>query len=615
MNLAIKEIKEKLRKEQIFLALVLLLFMVLVLRLFQLQIVSHTEYLVRAIGNKVQVVRISAPRGEIFDRSGAPLAINRPSTALKYFLHNPTKSKTAIDAGQSSIGELDQEVIKSISSKLKLNFAETIKDIERQRKMLYPYQPVTILEGLTLNQLAYLEENKEKFPGIIIEANSYLRTYPLGEAGTHLIGYVGKPSPEELKNLANPSIFADDLVGKDGIERVFNDVTKGAYGERLVEVDKNRHFRGELKLNPPIKGKDIYLTIDAEIQKKAYSILRGTPGAIIVMRPKTGEVLALVSSPSYDPNKFRERGGYEYLTKVLSRKDYPPMLNRAISNSYPPGSTVKPIIVLQALQEGKVTEGTTFYCQGKLDIGNRTFFCWQRQGHGTLNLIDVLGKSCDTAVFQIGLKLGVNNLERVYREFGFGQETRIALPGEAEGLIPNPVWKRKHYSQANYKEVDRIWYDGDTANMSIGQGFILATPLQVLLMINALANDGEYVTPIVVKGLREGEQVIPFEAPRRIKLNFDTEYIQLVKRGLRRTNLPGGTAEMIGASLKVAGKTGTAEIWKGEPHSWFVGYMPFDDPQVSFVVFLENGGSSLTSAVPKAKELSTFLKNYLSLNT
>ncbi len=613
LNRTLKDATLRYTREQVFLVCVLVLFALLVFRLAQLQLVSHRKYLARAVGNKVQVVRIPPPRGEIFDRSGAPLALNKPSFALKYFFTGEPSSysnRNVEDKSHSGIPTDDERVISTVAKTLGVSETELLKDAEKQRKLLYSYQPATLEEGLEIKELAYIEENREKFPGIFIEANNYIRRYPLGEAGAHLIGYVGKPTKEEIERSAI-GLSAEDLIGKEGIERTFNDVLRGTPGERLIEVDKNRRFRGELRLNPPVKGKDIYLTIDSNIQKKASELIGERPGAIIVMKPDTGEVLALVSSPSYDPNRFREKGGSAYLESILSAKQYPPMLNRALGNAYAPGSVVKPAILLRALEVGKVSEGTTFFCTGKLEVGNRTFYCWLRSGHGAVNLIDALGKSCDVAFYQIGLKLGPIQLESALRELGFGRTTGVSLPGEAEGIVPNPTWKRKHYSGEPYEEVDRIWYDGDTANLAIGQGFLLATPLQVLEMVNVIANDGKWISPVLIKGIREGDKILSIAQPRRTNLNPSSKYLEIVKGGLRRTSQLGGTAEKIPANLKLAGKTGTAETWKGEPHSWFAGYMPFDDPSVSFVIFLENGGSSLENAVPVAKELAKFLNDYL----
>jgi len=271
------------------------------------------------------------------------------------------------------------------------------------------------------------------------------------------------------------------------------------------------------------------------------------------------------------------------------------------------------VVILSALEHKKITAGTTFFCSGKLEIGNRTFYCWNRDGHGTVNLVDAIGKSCDIAFYRMGLMLGPPLINETAGKFLFGQSLGTLFPNEAKGLLPTPAWKRRHYSQPPYTEVDRKWYDGDTANLAIGQGYVLASPMQILTMINAIANDGVLVYPVFIKGVKEGDEVKPFEENKMVELGFEKENIRIVKRGLARSAMPGGTAEGIPMHLKVAGKTGTSEVWKGEPHSWFVGYMPYDDPKVSFVVFLENGGSSRQNAVPLARELAEFLKSYLDL--
>ncbi len=642
MQRAIKKEDIRYFRERIFLILVLVFMLVVVVRLINLQLLSHRKYLARSIGNKVELIRIAPPRGEIYDRAGVPLAVNKTNFALKYFARKEdldfTKAKAAADkmskerkttsdediqqSGLTDIGSSTSGVSSSsrveaspvvlhVAQALGLDPQELLKDIERQRELSYSFQPITLAENLTFEQVAHFEENRENFPSLFIEASNYERYYPLGEKAVHIVGYVGRPSRDDLEKKFNPSISPDDLVGKEGVELAFDSILFGVPGQRYIEVDKNRNFMGEVKLVPPKKGKDLFLTIDAEIQSKAYELLAGRPGAIIVMKPRTGEILALVSSPSYDPNIFRTKQGASYIRSILSQKDYPPMLNRAYGNAYAPGSTFKPVVLISALDTGKVSEGTTFFCSGKLEVGNRIFYCWERKGHGKVDLIDALGKSCDVSFYQIGLMLGPELINKYALMFGFGRPTGLPFPNEAVGLLPTPQWKRAHYAGEPYTEVDRIWYEGDTANLAIGQGFILTSVIQVLMMINTIANDGVVVAPTIIKGMREGEEIIPYPVDEGKKLPLIKEELEIVKKGLRRASLPGGTADLIPPSLKVAGKTGTAEVWKGKPHSWFVGYMPYDKPKLSFIIFFENGGSSLTTAVPAAKKLATFLNNYL----
>jgi len=583
----------QLLREQSFLIFVGVCLLILLLAVARLQLAGHRLYLAKSLRNKVQPVAIPARRGEIFDRAGKPLAVNRLSYALKYF--PPTCELK------------DDPTLADIASFLKKDTSELIDSVKQQQKVLYSFQPVTLANGLTLAQVSYVEENRSQFPGAFIETNSYSRFYPLAATATHVLGYTGAIGEKELSAMRLRGYAADDFVGKDGVERFYESELRGQKGERDIEVDRNRHFVRILRTVPPRKGTDLFLTIDAEVQQKAHQLLGGKRGAIIVMNPATGEVIAFASSPSFDANRFRGTGGARYLQRIVSSEEFP-MLDRACGNAYAPGSVFKPAVLAAALESGRVTSGTTFFCEGKLEIGKRAFYCWEREGHGTVNLVDALGKSCDVAFYHMGLKLGPTLMGRYAERFGFGATTGIQLPHEVAGFIPSPAWKRKHYAGKRYHEVDRIWYDGDTANLAIGQGYLLTTPLQILMMVNAIANDGVMVEPTLLKAERVAGSVVEAHRPASRRLGLREETLRILQKGLRRTMLPGGTAET-GAvpGLKMAGKTGTAENVQGKPHSWFVGYFPADEPRYSFVVFFENGGSSLTTAVPAAKELAKFL--------
>lgn len=579
----------QLSREGTYAVFLALLFALLTGQLFNLQVVRHKTYLAKSLGNKIQAIPLLPPRGEIFDRRGVPLAVNRPSYSLKYFP----------PAGDAN----GDETLAFIAQWLGAEPAKLAESVNKQKKILYSFQPVTVADDLPLERVAYIEENRRQFPGCYVDAANSVRHYPLGGAAAHLIGYTAQMSEKEFNTRKAAGYLANEPLGKEGIERHYESVLRGVLGERDIEVDRNRYFKRVVVEKPPKKGRNIYLTIDSRVQLAAYNILGGRRGAVVVLHPGTGEVLALASAPSYDPNLFRSKQGAEYFTKIISDKRFP-MLNRAVGNAYAPGSTVKPAIILGALEREVVRRNTTYHCPGFLEVGNRRFHCWERSGHGTLGLIDAISRSCDVAMYHIGLKLGVNGLHDIYTEFGFGEPAGIDLPNEASGMVPTKEWKRKRYSGKYYNEVDRLWYDGDTANMSIGQGFILATPMQVLAMSNIVANGGMAAKPVLVKGLESaGEVEAPLRGEPKVH-RFAAESLEIARTGMRRGALLGGTAEVLrGLRVPVACKTGTAEVWKGEPHSWFVGDFPAKDPQVSVIVFLENGGSSATGAVPAAKQL------------
>lgn len=589
----------QLGREGAYALVLVVMFLLLAGQVFSLQVVQHRTFLAKSLGNKIQAIPLLPPRGEIYDRSGKPLAVNRPSYTLKYF---------------PPVGDAkDDETLAFIADWIETDPAKLAESVNKQKNLLYSYQPVTVAEDLPLERVAYIEENRRQFPGCYVDAANTVRSYPLGSATAHLIGYTAQMTEKEFTGRKAAGYLANEPLGKEGIERQYESDLRGALGERDIEVDRNRYFKRVVVEKPPKKGRDIYLTIDSRIQTAAYNALGGRRGAAVVMNPNTGEVLALASSPSYNPNLFRSKEGVNYFARIISDKRYP-MLNRSVGNAYAPGSTVKPAIVLGALESGDIGRNATFYCPGFLEIGNRKFYCWQRNGHGTLGLLDVIGKSCDVAMYHIGLKMGVNGLRNVYEEFGYGTPTGIDLPNEASGMVPSRDWKRKHYSGKNYGDIDRMWFDGDTANMAIGQGFMLATPIQVLQMASTIACGGKTAKPVMVKGMESaGEVDTPVRDAMRIH-NFEEQNIQLVRSGMRRAALMGGTADtMAGLRVSVACKTGTAEVWNGEPHSWFIGYFPAKEPQVSVVVFLENGGASSTGAVPAAKQLIAQITNILDL--
>jgi len=585
----IKGVSAQNSREISFTLVLAALIALLAVQLSSLQVVQHRQYLAKSLGNKIQAIPIFAPRGEIFDRAGRPLAVNRPAYTLKYF---PPAGDPA-----------DDPTLAYLAQWLGSAHSELVDSVGRQRTLLYSFQPVTVASEITLEQVAYVEENPGQFPGCFVDTDSSKRYYPLGSAAAHLVGYTAMMTKDEFDAKKVTGYLANEFLGKEGIERQYEGLLHGKLGERDIEVDRNRCFRRIVVEKPPSKGEDLYITIDSRVQKAAYDSLGNRRGAAIVMKPQTGEVIALACAPSYDPNRFRDKDGNEYLARIISNTQYP-MLNRAVGNAYAPGSTIKPAIVLGALETGITSGGATFYCPGFLEVGNRKFKCWQPAGHGTVGIVDALGKSCDVALYRTGLNMGMLNLRHYLREFGFGKPTGVDLPQEASGLVPSAEWKRAHYSGERYNEVDRIWYDGDTANLAIGQGYMLATPLQVLMMVNTIVSDGVTARPTLLKGTKSalGVDAARRELPQ--VYGFGQENLDLIKRGMRRAVLLGGTAEELRTlPVPVAGKTGTAEVWMGEPHSWFVGYLPSDDPQISLVVFLENGGSSHDAAVPAAKEL------------
>ncbi|MCB1217297.1 hypothetical protein KDL44_07880 [bacterium] len=492
-----------------------------------------------------------------------------------------------------------------------VEFRDMVTALKAGMKRVNRYQPVRVVSELDRNQVIFVAENNHEFQGFYVEEFAYARKYPLGLATPHLLGYLGFFSEENDPEWIRRMGFGDnEYVGKDGIERQYEGLLHGIPGRRDIEVDNRMAFQRIVQDVAPTKGTDVYLAINKNLQMECYKAMQGRPGSFIVTalsEGHEGEVLAYVSSPGYDPGRFKEKGYYQSLLD----NPYKPLINRASGLAYPPGSTFKLVTSSAALQKGGFSPGSGFYCPGYKQIGNYKMRCHEDVGHGSVTLLEGISKSCDVVFYDIVLAMDKdsNTLHDYAERFGYGSRTGLDLPEDARGTVPNRSWKEKAFDWAN--PVDRLWYDGDKANFAIGQGFMNATALQVLQSATVVANRGKLYEPHLLVATRQDLQVRQerIKPPRDMAL--ETKTLDIVEQGMRLA-VTEGTCRSFNAgetkALKVAAKTGTAEAGRGKAdHSWVVGYYPVDNPRYAFVAFFQNGGSSGAAAVPAAKKVLTWM--------
>lgn len=524
-----------------FLCLCLVAFFAIFLRLFHLQIIEGQQNRALADGNRIQVKIIHAPRGVIFDRNGKILAANSPAFRL---VNGGNKSK---------------------------------KFVTREEALEWEVKGDPRAANLEVDNV---------------------RTYPMGEIFAHVVGFMGELSEEQLKNQEFKDYRLGDEVGQIGIEAKYEKLLRGRDGGEIIEVDSQGHKLRTLRMQPPIAGQNIYLSIDASLQERLFTLLKDALsrsgsccGAAVAADPRSGKILALVSLPSFDPNMFSEEGSEASISEIFSRSDSP-ILNRVIGGTYPPGSTFKIISSLAALASGKINADTVFEDNGVMYLGPYKFTNWYFNQYGKtegfVNLSKALERSNDTYFYKVAQTIGETNLAEWARKLRLGEKLGIDLPGEEKGLVPTDEWKQKNYGQP--------WYPGDTLHMAIGQGFVLATPLQILGITSFIASDGVLYQP----------ELLLSDKPKVLVANLlPKEQTDLVKNGLKLVPKNGGTAwPFFTFPVATAGKTGTAEFGdpKDRTHAWYTSFAPADDPQIVMTVLVEGGGEGSTVASPVAKE-------------
>lgn len=584
---------------------------ILLVKLAHLQIFSYGYYNTKSDKNRIEIIPITPNRGIIYDRNGTPLAINNTIYQLNII---PDK-----------INNLNEQL-----EQLKLMVDLTDEDIEnfqKERRNYRAHRPVPLKYNLTEQEIANFVVNQHLYPFITITGTQH-RYYPYGAALTHVLGYVSKINSQDQSRLEEQNKLSEYIstrnIGKIGIERFYEDVLHGSPGYEEVEVNNRGKIVRQLNHNPPQSGEDIYLTIDLKLQLYIEKLLEGRRAAVVAINPNNGEVLALVSSPSYDPNLFVD-GITSKQYKALLDDPNKPLFNRAMLGSYPPASTVKPFIAASALSEGVISPKTVIYDPGYWILPGTTkrYRDWLRWGHGPVNVTKSIEESVDTFYYQVAYDMGIDRINFWMSKFGYGEKTGLDFSSNEEnrGILPNREWKRRRYKQS--------WLQGDTIPVGIGQGYWTVTPVQMVKALTILINEGKTYTPHLLmykrseqldQTLPQQERVPPMEDSPLMQL-IPTKNWQIAKEGMYRVMFGSrGTARKIyaDAKYKAAGKSGTAQVYglKSDEvynanhipehlrdHALFIAYAPFDKPQIALAIVLENGGGGSSQGGAVAKHI------------
>jgi len=588
-------------------AVILPFFSIIIARLWSLQILHGDDYQKHAYSNRVRVQEIAAPRGHILDRLGREVVTNRPSfnvVLMREDSHNI------------------EDVLKRLAPVLKEDISVLWERI-RKAAGVPRYMPITLQEDIDWQTLAYIENHNQEFSGIRIEVKP-VRVYEYQNLASNTIGYLGVISKRELETADREIYSGNDLIGKQGLEKLREADLRGGKGHRYIEVDARGFERKQLKQIDPLPGSQIYLTIDAELQRVAEDLMNNDEraGAVVAMEVKTGRLLTLATTPSIVLEQFI--GGISHKNwNALRDNPKHPLLNKIVQAAYPPGSTYKMIVGLAGLYKGLVDRDTKIYCPGYYSLGNKTYRCWKHSGHGAVNLEQALEQSCDVYFYQVGQWLGVDTIAEFAQKFGLGEKTGVEMEHEKSGLIPTKKWKRQRYNER--------WHEGETVIVAIGQGYNLATPIQLTVMTAALAMNGRRMQPQLIEKVVDpsGEVVETFSPVVVSDEEFDPRFMDIIHQGMVDVvHGKKGTARKVAIDgLKVAGKTGTSQVvrvakYRGlkdedipyhyRDHALFTCYAPADDPEIALTVVVEHGLGGSSTAAPIAQViLEKYFEEYL----
>ena len=585
------------RRLPLLAAFIILVIVILFIRLWYLQVLKGEYYHEQAESNRIRPVMLRPPRGVIYDRSGRPLVENE----LVFDISLIPEDAPNLDA-----------TIEKLSAVVKVTPEAIRKALEDAADVRTRYDPVKIREEAPWDEVAVVEAHQEDLPGAIIEPE-HLRRYPYGGLASHQFGYIGKVSQSQRKK---EQTDLGMLIGQSGLEKIYDKLLRGVAGRRMIQVNAAGRKVKDLGIEEPRPGTDIYLTIDLDAQKAAEEGLGSMAGAVVAMDPNTGEILALTSHPTYDPNLFPRGISPKDWVRLMNDPSHP-MYNRAIQSVYPPGSTFKIIVSLAGLESGVIKLDDKVPCKGFLMSGRHSFRCWKKGGHGSVSFHQALVESCDVYFYTMGDRIGWDRVAEYARKLGFGSLTGILLPDEKPGLIPTTEWKKKRTGEA--------WYPGDTYINSIGQGYIQVSPIQACQMISVVANGGRFYRPMLLKQTRNREtgDVEVFSPEQINSVTLDPKILWEVRSALAGVvNEPGGTAHKAATPLAiVAGKTGTAQVIaqkvagrklseETQDHAWFVAFAPVENPKIAVAVVVEHGGHGGSAAAPIAKKvIEEYLKN------
>jgi penicillin-binding protein 2 len=572
---------------------VLVFFAVIALRLWYLQVVRGKYYRELSEENRVRIISIRPPRGILYDRNGVPLATNTPSYTITFTPEDARNTPGVTARLARIIGMTEDELVALIKA-------------EKYRN---PYQPIRVKENADFKEISEVEAVKDDLPGVVVQVE-LRRNYPYGEFAAHLIGYIGKVSPDQQGMDEYADLPPDFLIGQYGVEKAYDTIIRGEAGKRGVEVDAMGRQIRTIYTVEPVAGDDLVTTLDYKAQKAAEDALGENAGAIIALDPKTGDVLAMTSRPGFDPNIFPvglKASQWAYLTQDQGH----PLNNRALQGQFPPGSTFKLAMALAGLETGKADlKSPVEHCPGSWFFGNRAFHCWQKKGHGSVTLHKAVVESCDVFFYKLGNNMGIDNIAKYAGYLGLGMPTGIGLR-EKPGLIPSTQWKKR------VRHED--WYPGETISCSIGQGYVSVTPIQLARMVATLTNGGVLYQPQVVRAIRYKDgRVMAFPPVTLGKAPVDDGHLEIIKDAMKGVvDEPGGTAHGAKSEhVTIGGKTGTAQViglgkGKGKKymdHAWFVAAAPMDDPKIAVCVLVEHGGHGGSAAAPLAKKV---IESYL----
>ncbi|MBU9889199.1 MAG: penicillin-binding protein 2 [Candidatus Omnitrophica bacterium] len=549
--------------------------------LFHTQVVRGRYFHELSKRNHVRLIPLEAPRGRVFDCRGRLLATNRASYNVVAIPEDVTP-----------------EVYPLLARLLKISESELRQRMSAGRE--YPLAPAVIKADVT-RELAYrIEERQPELPGVSIRVDG-IRYYPYEETASHVIGYIGAINQDEYQSLDRDRYGLNSMIGRSGIEKVFDERLRGWRGGEQIEVNARGQMIRVLSQREPEPGEDIRLTLDLEFQKRIMGLVKGQRASIAVLDLETEGLVAMASAPAYDPNIFVSPATSEQRLSILKDQSAP-LLDRGVNAAYPPGSVFKLVTALAALDLGKITPETRFNCKGSLRLNARSkpVHCWFRAGHGSLNLYEGLERSCNVYFFNVAKRLSPDDIARYAHLLGLGEPMRLEVGRLAPGFIPDASWKKARFHQP--------WYQGETLNMAIGQGYLLVTPLEILRLTAIIAKDGRVVDPHLVAS----EGSFPQERPR---VAIKEQHLKVIKQAmLQVVQSDYGTGQLARVDFeKLAGKTGTAQTPPKKAHSWMTGFFPYKEPKLAFVVFVEHGGSGgITSARLVKQMLESWKELYAS---
>ncbi len=592
------------KKIKIFVLLVAISFLVLLLRVWYLQVLKGSDFMGLSENNRVRLISLPSYRGEITDRNGVTLASIRPSFNL-YITPEDVQ-----DLG---------ETLNTLKEKIDFDVQKVKNDIRQSQ----PFLDVLVKADIQRDQVAFVEENNRLLGGIHLKVEP-LRDYHYKELAAHLLGYLGEINKDKLMK-GEAGYRMGDIVGKEGIEFLFEQEMQGSKGYKEVEVDVLGRELAVLRKSPPQSGNHLQLTLDLRIQQVVEEMMTGTEenpinGSAVVIKVQTGEILAMTSKPSFDPNLFSAGISVAEWRKLIFNTQHP-LQNKAIDGQYPPGSVYKIVAAYAALEEQAVNPEDTVFCPGYYRLGRRAYRCWRRGGHGEVDLHDALVQSCDVYFYTVGHRLGIDTLARYAKMLGMGSLTRVNLIGEKPGLVPTKEWKLKARGEE--------WLAGETISASIGQGFNLVTPIQQARLLATVANGGMVLKPYLVRQIKDKDgrvikEVFP-SIEKRLESRPDT--FSIIQKGLfgvvNEKRGTGWRARL--KQIKVAGKTGTAQVvrlkkgpkskedeipYQHRDHAWFVGYAPFENPEIAVAVIVEHGGHGGSAAAPIVRQIIQAYNKY-----